>query len=138
MNGVQRLLYVDDNAKARKLLTALLEDSGYDVTSIEDPFEAMEVAGNSSFNLVLLDYQMPQLNGAKLAEMLKTMSPELPVVLISGLKLLPPEDSIWVDAHVGAGSTLDDLLEAIRIQLSPMLQPLSFGRGTYIVRPDST
>lgn len=138
MIGSQKILYVDDNAKTRKLLGSFLEESGYEVTDTEDPFEAMEMMGNGSFHLALLDYQMPQLSGARLAEMLKTMSPDLPVVLISGLAFLPPEDSIWVDAHVGRGSTLDELVDAIRIQLPSRPQHLAFGSKTYMIRPDST
>ena len=138
MISSQKVLYVDDNAKTRKLLSSFLEQSGYEVTATEDPFEAMEMVGNSSFHLALLDYQMPQLSGARLAEMLKSMSPDLPVVLISGLSFLPPEDSIWVDAHVGRGSTLDDLVDTIRIQLSAQPHHLSYGSKAFMIRPDST
>ena len=138
MISSQKVLYVDDNAKTRKLLSNFLEQSGYEVIATQDPFEAMEMVGNSSFHLALLDYQMPQLSGARLAEMLKTMSPDLPVVLISGLALLPPEDSIWIDAHVGRGSTLDELVDTIRIQLSARPHQLAFGSKTYMIRPDST
>jgi len=138
MMGSQKILYVDDNVKTRKLLRGFLEDSGFEVSDTEDPFEAMEMMGNGSFHLALLDYQMPQLSGARLAEMLKSMSPDLPVVLISGLAFLPPEDSIWVDVHVGRGSTLDELVDTIRIQLSSRPHQLSFGPKTYMIRPDST
>lgn len=138
MIGGQRVLYVDDNAKTRKVLSSFLEASGYQITATEDPFEAMEMAGNCSFQLALLDYRLPQLSGARLAEMLKTISPDLPVVLISGVTFLPPEDSIWVDAHVGRGSTLDDLVDAIRIQLSSRPHQHPYSSGAYMIRPDST
>jgi hypothetical protein len=36
------------------------------------------------------------------------------VVLISGLSALPPFELIFVDAHVGRGSTLDDLIDTMR------------------------
>jgi hypothetical protein len=45
---------------------------------------------------------------------IKRFSPCIPVVLISGYALLPPQELSHVDAHVGKGATLDILLDKIR------------------------
>jgi len=64
--------------------------------------------------LALLDYQMPHLTGAQLAQKIKRTRPDVPVVLISGFSALPPFELVLVDAHIGRGSTLDELLDTMR------------------------
>jgi DNA-binding NarL/FixJ family response regulator len=62
----------------------------------------------------LLDYQMPHLTGAQLAQKIKFSRPDVPVVVISGFSALPPFELIFMDAHVGRGATLDELLDTMR------------------------
>jgi CheY-like chemotaxis protein len=108
------IFYVDDNPKSRRLLTSVMRSCGFDVVSAGDPFEALSRIRKSSFDLALLDYQMPHLTGAQLARKIKSMKPEVPVVLISGFSALPAFELIFVDAHVGRGATLDDLLDTMQ------------------------
>ena len=83
------------------------------MVSSGDPVEALSRIRTTSFDLALLDYQMPNLTGAQLAQKIKRAKPEVPVVLISGISALPPAELIFVDAHVGRGATLDELLETM-------------------------
>jgi len=108
------IFYVDDNPKSRRLLTSVIKSCGFDVVSAGDPVEALSRVRKSSFDLALLDYQMPHLTGAQLARNIKSMKPDVPVVLISGFSALPAFELIFVDAHVGRGATLDDLLDTMR------------------------
>jgi CheY-like chemotaxis protein len=108
------IFYVDDNLKSRRLLTSVIRSCGFDVISTGDPIEALSRIRKSSFDLALLDYQMPRLNGSQLAQKIKRTKPDVPVVLISGFSALPPVELIFVDAHVGRGATLDELLDTMR------------------------
>lgn len=105
------IFYVDDNPKSRRLLTSVIKSCGFDVVSSGDPVEALSRIKKTSFDLALLDYQMPNFTGAQLAQKIKSTKPDIPVVLISGFSALPPFELIFVDAHVGRGATLDELLE---------------------------
>jgi CheY-like chemotaxis protein len=67
----------------------------------------------------LLDYQMPHLTGSQLAQKIKSAKPDVPVVLLSGFSALPPVELIFVDAHVGRGATLDELLDTMRNLIHP-------------------
>lgn len=118
------VFYVDDNPKARRLLASVMRSCGFNVVSAGDPIEAVARAKASSFDLALLDYPMPGLSGGELAQKLKCLKPNLPVVLISGFSFLPPVELLFVDAHIGRGATLDELLETIRllIQANHVLQ----------------
>ena len=108
------IFYVDDNPKSRRLLTNVIRSCGYDVLSIGDPIEAISRMRKNSFDLALLDYQMPHLTGSELAQKIKSAKPDMPIVLISGFSALPPFELNFVDAHLGRGATLDELLDTIR------------------------
>jgi hypothetical protein len=45
--------------------------------------------------------------------------PDVPIVLISGKSTLPPSELVFVDAHFGFGTALDDLLWTMRILVRP-------------------
>jgi CheY-like chemotaxis protein len=108
------IFYVDDNPKSRRLLTSVIRSCGFDVLSVGDPIEALSRIRKSSFDLALLDYQMPHLTGPQLAHKIKNTKPDVPVVLLSGFSALPPFELNFVDAHMGRGATLDELLDMMR------------------------
>jgi CheY-like chemotaxis protein len=108
------ILYVDDNPKARRLLSAILEQGGYHIVSAETPSEAIALANSADFDLALIDYGLPTMNGARLAQELKAATRDIPVVLISGAQWLPRHELTYVDAYCGSGSTLDELIATIQ------------------------
>jgi CheY-like chemotaxis protein len=91
-----------------------MKSCGFDVLGIGDPIEAVSRIRKTSFDLALLDYQMPHLTGSELAHKIKSVKPQSPIVLISGFSALPPFELSFVDAHLGRGATLDELLDTIR------------------------
>ena len=81
-----RLLVVDDNPENIELLMAVLEHAGY--TNVSSTCEAAEVAGlhaEHRYDLILLDMQMPGLNGLDVIKALRTVEPNayLPVIAIT-------------------------------------------------------
>jgi len=125
MDTPTTVLYVDDNPKSNRLLTSVLEDSGFRVISKYDPVEALALCRRTSFDLILLDYEMPKMTGAELSREIKYLMPDLPVVLISGRTHMPQEELEFVDAHFGFGTVLDDLLWTMRILTPPKVVTLS-------------
>jgi len=115
------VFYVDDNPKSSRLLTSVLEECGFRVITKNDPLEALALCRRTYFDLALLDYEMPALSGSKLAQEIKYLVPDVPVVLISGRTALPPSELAFVDAHFGFGTSLDDLLWSMRILAQPKL-----------------
>jgi CheY-like chemotaxis protein len=108
------VFYVDDNPKAVRMLTFALEGSGYKVVTACNAPEALERMEQRAFDLVLLSYRTPKMIGSKLAREIKQVSPGTPIILVSALTLLTPEELSHVDAFVGKGATLDSLLTKIR------------------------
>jgi CheY-like chemotaxis protein len=119
MENRTTVFYVDDNPKSSRLLTSVLEECGFRVITKNDPFEALALCKRTYFDLALLDYEMPAMSGSRLAQEIKYLVPDVPVVLISGRSSLPSTELAFVDAHFGFGTSLDDLLWTMRILVRP-------------------
>ena len=79
----QTILVVDDEAPMRKLLSANLKASGYDVRAAADGTEAMNLIQEHPVDLLVLDLNMPGLNGLQVLEAVRR-SAEIPVLILSG------------------------------------------------------
>ena len=79
-----RILVAEDDKVPRALITRLLENSGYIVTIAEDGIDALLRMGEASYDLILSDINMPNLDGFKLLEMKNQKSIETPVIFITG------------------------------------------------------
>ena len=65
------ILVVEDNPMNMELAVDLLETYGYEVTPAEDGFEALERVKETKFDLILLDMQLPGMDGPEVLEKLK-------------------------------------------------------------------
>lgn len=86
--GVARILVVDDEGSHRGLLTRLLVAEGYEVTTAGTGADALLSVRANAPDLVLLDVQMPGIDGFDVCRMLKDQAgstPLLPVILVTGL-----------------------------------------------------
>jgi CheY-like chemotaxis protein len=119
MENRTTVFYVDDNPKSSRLLTSVLEECGFRVIVKNDPIEALALCQRTHFDLALLDYEMPLMSGSRLAQEIKFLVPDVPVVLMSGRSTLPAAELAFVDAHFGFGTVLDDLLWTMRILVRP-------------------
>jgi CheY-like chemotaxis protein len=112
--SIATILYVDDNVKARRLLGSILIDCGFEVVATGDPAEAIREFSNVRFDGALIDYRMPIMSGPDLAFELKTLHPDVPIVMLYGATVLTEKELLCVDAHFGAGTSLHDLLSTLR------------------------
>ena len=85
-----RVLAIDDNEDFRTTLKELLEPLGFEVHTAANPVKALEIftRDKNSYELVLLDYYMPQLDGAKTFEWLRKLNPKVKVIIVSGAEEL--------------------------------------------------
>lgn len=79
----EKILLVDDEPVIRQMLTRLLTGEGYDVLPATNGSEALEFAAHADFDLVLLDLNMPGMDGWDTYEKLTSRKPLLPVVVIT-------------------------------------------------------
>jgi class 3 adenylate cyclase len=87
-SGPGRLLVVDDNKVNRLLLTRSLELQGHSVASAENGRVALEMLKREGFDLLLLDMEMPEMNGFQVLEQLAgdRQLRDLPVIVTSSLE----------------------------------------------------
>ncbi|MGH7223224.1 MAG: diguanylate cyclase domain-containing protein, partial [Gemmataceae bacterium] len=79
------LLLVDDEELNRDMLGRRLEFHGYAVTSVESGRDALALLGQQSFELVLLDVMMPEMNGLQVLQHIRAehTAAELPVIMVT-------------------------------------------------------
>ena len=68
---VPRILTVDDSVAMRQMVEVTLTSAGYDVKQAENGQEALDLAGTQSFDLVITDVNMPQMDGLTLVRNLR-------------------------------------------------------------------
>ena len=78
-----QLLWVDDEAELLKAHIIFLEKKGYAVTTVSNGTDAIDLCQERSFDLVLLDEQMPGLSGLETLQRIKQISPATPVVMVT-------------------------------------------------------
>lgn len=89
------VLIVDDSLEIRDLVTRLLNKEGFDVVGgAATSQEALSLADQQKPDFVLLDFLMPQMNGAQLAPLLREKAPDARIIAFSGFLADKPN---WAD-----------------------------------------
>jgi CheY-like chemotaxis protein len=110
--GVGSILVADDNRGFAELLRATLEEAGYHVVTASTGLAAVACLQHNDVDVAVLDVLMPGISGDAVAERLRQLEPNLPVLLMTGS-----------DGDFAAGSGLpllrkpfpqEELLEAVR------------------------
>lgn len=81
----KEILVVDDQPGIRLLLADMLKNEGYAVETAETGQEALDRINMNPYDLLILDYQLPIINGIELLLQLEKRGIHLPAILISGL-----------------------------------------------------
>jgi len=97
------LLVVDDDKNTRRYFQALLSAEGYQVRTARNGKEAMELLEQESFDLILLDVMMPEMDGYAFTKALREREENLPILMVSA-KQLP------ADRHEGFLAGTDDYI----------------------------
>ncbi len=79
-----RILLAEDDRVMREYLTRALERSGYAVTAVDRGTAAMPLLQTESFDLLLTDIVMPEMDGIELAQKAGELCPDLRVMFITG------------------------------------------------------
>jgi two-component system, NtrC family, response regulator len=80
---MESILIVDDEKNYPLILSAILEDEGYEALTAKSGQEALEKLNNSDVDLVLTDMKMPSMDGIELLERIKSIDPDLPVIMMT-------------------------------------------------------
>ena len=117
MKPKKTILCVDDNEQALSIRKVLLETRGYRVLAFNNSELALEAFRRGGVDLVLTDLLMPGVDGSRLIEEIKRLSPQTPAVLISG-RIKVYERETLADLFLPKGMYEPaELLERIRVLL---------------------
>jgi signal transduction histidine kinase/ligand-binding sensor domain-containing protein/ActR/RegA family two-component response regulator len=94
--GKERILLVDDEKALTEMGTQMLERLGYEVEGISNALSALETfrLEPDRFQLVISDLTMPHMTGIQLAEELKKIKPDIPIIICSGYSAILTEEQI--------------------------------------------
>lgn len=109
----RRLLWVDDSPVLLSLYKTVFEGMGFDVLSFSSPEASLRALPRGAADVAILDYDMPEMNGAKLASLLKSRFPALPVILYTGSDAVPRSAQRYVDAVCAKSEARAELLAMI-------------------------
>ena len=88
------VLIVDDEGTVRDVLKEIVDEMGYSSVSVASSKDALEVLHRERFDLIFLDLRMPAMNGAELFREIRTISPDVDVVITTGY----PDSDLMVKA----------------------------------------
>ena len=115
-----KVLVVDDKKVIGDFFDFTLGYFGHDITVVHDPREAVKVAREKEFDIAFLDIMMPEKNGVDVLREMKSVVPELPVVMMSGYSLQEMKDEAM---RLGAAwclkkpFELDDVRQVMKVTL---------------------
>jgi CheY-like chemotaxis protein len=80
-----RVLVIDDQAHVRATVCAILKSIHFEVVAVESGRKGLSELEKSSFDLVIVDIYMPQMDGMQLIKTLRQRTPNLPIIAMSGV-----------------------------------------------------
>jgi CheY-like chemotaxis protein len=92
---VATILCIDDSRAILEIHRALLESKGYRVVTALDGPSGISLSREQSIDVVVLDFNMPGIDGHEVAQVLTQEQPALPVVIWSGYPEAIPESLRW-------------------------------------------
>ena len=115
----ERLLLIDDEEILIDLYKKMLNGQGYEVRTETNPWEAIAVFRRQpeNFDLVITDQNMPDMSGERLVRELKSLRPDIPVILCSGSDEMVAEEKnldLGVNKHLTKPLLMRDMVLAIR------------------------
>ncbi len=80
----EKILAVDDEPDMLKLLYMIIkEKTNYEIVTTNNPLEAIELAKQGGFDLIIADLKMPGLDGMELLETVKRIDKDIPVIILT-------------------------------------------------------
>ncbi len=79
----ERILWADDEIDLLKPHILFLQNKGYEVETVTNGRDAIDMLGSQIFNLIILDENMPGISGLEALQRIKIMQPNVPVIMIT-------------------------------------------------------
>ena len=107
------ILCIDDYEISAAGWCLYLQNAGFRVETAYNPHEGLQLFATSAVDLVLLDYSMPEINGGDVANTMKRIKPNVPIIMLSGVSAIPERDRTCIDAFIVKGEQPIAVLQKI-------------------------
>ncbi len=88
MSSSKRVLVAEDSSVIQNLTKKILQFQNYEITSVRDGEEVLEVLADQDFDIILMDINMPKMDGLECTRKIRSMNDdlksEIPIVAITG------------------------------------------------------
>jgi CheY-like chemotaxis protein len=118
-----RILCIDDHWNGLMGRKTLLEASGYEVLEASGGDEGLKLFRSHAVDAVVVDYQMPGMNGDVVAAKMKRINAHVPIMLLSAYGPLPKSKLSSVDSFVSKSQPSDILLSTLHDLLNDGRKP---------------
>jgi DNA-binding response OmpR family regulator len=113
-----KILIVDDEEGIRMLYAMELEDEGYEVITLPDGKELLDIVEKEAPDCIILDIKMREYNGLDLLQQIRRRHYDLPVILNSAYSSFKVDlKAVAADYYVVKSSDLSELKEKLKIAL---------------------
>lgn len=116
-----KILIVDDQYGIRILLNEVLQKEGYQTFQAASGYQALEIAGNHSPDLVLLDMKIPGMDGIEILKRLKEKNQEIRVIIMTAygeLDMIQEAKDLGAITHFSKPFDIDELRSAVKNHLT--------------------
>ena len=110
------ILLVDDSPDYTKMMSIRLKKFGAQIDVVHDGYKALEQVRCRHYDVVLMDIQMPGMDGLKTIKQMRAMGHRFPIITVTALKdilKLSPSQTADIAAHAGKPTDVPDLVETI-------------------------
>ena len=118
-----RILCIDDHWNGLIGRKMLLEKSGYEVLEASGGDEGLKLFRSHAVDALVLDYQMPGMNGDVVAAKMKSINSQVPIMLLSAYGPLPKSKLRSVDTFLSKSQPSSILLSSLQNMLSDRRKP---------------
>jgi CheY-like chemotaxis protein len=108
-----KILCIDDEELGLLVRKMVLESEGFEVAVASDGRSGLDLFNGGHFDLVVLDHSMPGMNGGEVAQELRRLRPQTPIILLSAYVTLPENHVALVDGYVTKGESTEALLAMV-------------------------
>ena len=112
-NPAKTLLWIDDYEPALLVYQAIFESHGFRVLTAARPSVGLQLALDEKIDVVITDYEMPEMSGASVAVAVKKSKPAVPVIFFSGSGTLPERITNLADAYCDKAAPIERLIATV-------------------------
>ena len=125
---LKTIMVVDDSISVRKMLTQFLNDSGYSVRTAKDGYEALELFQKSLLDLLIIDLEMPRMNGFELTSSVRSSENmrHIPIIMLTSRTTSKHKEialSLGVNSYMSKPFVEQEMLGCINALLEASHKP---------------